>query len=474
MKRSDSQTAGMNRRHRVLVVDDDQTVRQYLSHYLSLRGYAVDCLDSGETVVSWVKSPNRPSVVLLDLLMPKTCGLEVLAQMLKLDWPVPAIVLSAVTQVSTVVQAMRLGAADYLVKPLEEEKLEEAIQNVLAKKSPAVKTIPVSSAENSNYPFDIASSVRKMKEITELALRIADTDVPVLILGESGAGKEVIARFIHARSMRRNEPFVKVNCAALPADLLESEFFGYDAGAFTGAMRDKPGKFELAGHGTIVLDEIAEMSPHLQAKLLHVLQDGEYIRVGGVRPLRSHARILALTNRNLVQAVANGEFRQDLYFRLNVIRIEIPPLRERREDIPALCDYFIQKYSDQYGRARPSLPQHWLDAFCKFPWPGNIRQLENVIKRFVILPDTDLLASDLAQPLVSAGAAPQTSSSSLRDLSSKAAEEAEKEVVFRTLQEVNWNRKLAARKLNVCYKSLLNKLRRWDVDLQRSQSELRQ
>jgi transcriptional regulator with PAS, ATPase and Fis domain len=256
-----------------------------------------------------------------------------------------------------------------------------------------------------------------------------------------------------------------VNCAALPAELLESELFGHDRGAFTGAQHEKPGKFELAGQGTIMLDEVAEMSPLLQAKLLHVLQDGEYTRLGGTRTLTSEARVLAATNKQLLTLVTKGHFREDLYFRLNVITIEVPPLRERTEDIVPLCERFVEKYRAKCKSPVQKLPRELVAAFMRHSWPGNVRQLENVVRRFLILPDLQEALAELedtkappppSQPDPSA-------STSLKQLAGDAADKAAKELVFNTLNEVNWNRKEAARRLNICYKSLLNKLHRWQL-----------
>jgi two-component system response regulator AtoC len=307
-----------------------------------------------------------------------------------------------------------------------------------------------------------------MLKIKEIAKHVADTDVPVLISGESGVGKEVLARYIHNHSTRHDKPFVKVNCAALPNDLLESELFGYERGAFTGALNDKPGKFELADKGTLLLDEIGEMTPHLQAKLLHVLQDSEYTRLGGKRSVRVDARVLASTNINLEENVANGKFREDLYFRLNVIRIDIPPLRERREDIPVLCNYFMSRYRERYKSSVEELSTALMDALLRYDWPGNIRQLENVVKRCLILPDTSLNLSELKEqgPVNAAPAPvmPKEDRMSLKDVGTRAAEQAEKELVLRVLEETSWNRKQAARRLNICYKALLNKLKRWQID----------
>jgi len=303
-----------------------------------------------------------------------------------------------------------------------------------------------------------------MIRIREIARQVAETDVPVLILGESGVGKEILARFIHTHSGRQDQPFVKVNCAALPNDLLESELFGYDKGAFTGAVSEKPGKFELAGRGTILLDEIGEMSSHLQAKLLHVLQDCEYSRLGGKRTIRVQARVLASTNRKLEESVAKGEFREDLYFRLNVISIEIPPLRERREDIPLLCSHFIAKYREKYKSTVKQLPRELLETFTRFDWPGNIRQLENTVKRFLILPDSDITFTN-PTPVSSASttASPEHQPLFLKQVGAHAAEQAERELVLQTLEQTNWNRKQAARILNISYKALRNKLKKWNL-----------
>jgi len=254
---------------------------------------------------------------------------------------------------------------------------------------------------------------------------------------------------------------VKVNCAALPHELLESELFGYEKGAFTGALRDKMGKFEQADKGTLMLDEIGEMSPHHQAKLLHVLQDGEFSRLGGKKPVRINVRIIAATNKKLKEALLKGEFRNDLYFRLNVIKVELPPLRERREDIPLLCHHFLEKYRERYQSSLQQFPKDVLEALVRFDWPGNVRQLENVIKRYLILPDTDIL-SDLRN--TTSDPMPQPAGPvSLKEVSGHAAEVAEKEVVLRMLEETGWNRKESARRLFISYKALRNKLKKWQL-----------
>jgi DNA-binding NtrC family response regulator len=443
----------------VWVVDDDDSTRSYLWDFLSSRGYDVQSADSGEQVLRRLSAGQRPALMLLDIRMPHIGGLDVLQHIERSGRRLPAIVLSGVDQVSTVVKAMRLGAVDYLLKPLDENELEQAIEHVLEHSA---------DFHEAGQTLEIAfpSTNKRMLQIKSICDQVAPADVPVLILGESGAGKEVLARYIHAQS-GRNEPFVKVNCAALPTELLESELFGHERGAFTGAMREKPGKFELAGEGTIMLDEIAEMSPLLQAKLLHVLQDGEYSRLGGTRTLRSEARILAATNKRLTDMVTAGTFREDLYFRLNVITVDVPPLRERPEDILPLCRRFVELYRAKYKSAIKQLPGELEQAFTRYSWPGNVRQLENAVKRYLILPDLNHALAELQRNGIprraDSPAAPPPESRSLKELSAIAAERAEKEVILRTLEEVNWNRKQAARQLNICYKSLLNKLRRWQL-----------
>jgi DNA-binding NtrC family response regulator len=441
----------------VWVVDDDESARRYLQDYLSSRGYEVQAVESGEQVMRRLSLSPGPSLLLLDIRMPQLGGLDVLERLDRNGRRIPAIVLSGVDQVSTVVKAMRCGAADYLVKPFDEAELEVAIEKALA----AHPNGDGGGMEPISPEIAFASTNKRMLHIRSICDQVARADVPVLILGESGSGKEVLARYIHAKS-GREDTFMKVNCAALPMDLLESELFGHERGAFTGALREKPGKFELAGSGTIMLDEIAEMHPVLQAKLLHVLQDGEYARLGGTRTLQSEARLIAATNKRLEELVAAGTFREDLFFRLNVITIEVPPLRERPEDILPLCQRFVEMYRTKYKSQINRIPEELEQAFLRYHWPGNVRQLENAVKRFLILPDLQHAFSELHKPAPAREAA-TPEKLSLKELSATAAEKAEKEIILRTLEEVNWNRKQAARQLNICYKSLLNKLRRWQL-----------
>src|SRR5438477_958440 len=452
----------------ILVVDDDRSVRSYLSDFLTSCGYSVECLESGDQAVARLSTGYVPSLMVLDIVMPGISGIEALESVKKINSAIPVIILSAAGQTKTVVDAMKMGASDFLVKPFEEQELELAIENVVEKQKlkEEVKTLK-RQLDSYAAAGDILSTNPRVLKIKEIAKHVADTDVPVLISGESGVGKEVLARYIHTHSARHDKPFVKVNCAALPNDLLESELFGYERGAFTGALHEKPGKFELADKGTLLLDEIGEMTPHLQAKLLHVLQDSEYSRLGGKRTVRVDARVLASTNVNLEEHVANGKFREDLYFRLNVIRVNIPPLRERREDIPILCNYFLTRYRDRYKSTVEEIAPSLLDSFLRYDWPGNIRQLENAVKRYLILPEMNLNLSELKDQQGNAAPVPtkpKEDNMSLKDVATRAAEHAEKELVLRVLEETSWNRKQAARRLNICYKAMLNKLKRWQID----------
>jgi two-component system, NtrC family, response regulator AtoC len=360
-----------------------------------------------------------------------------------------------------------------------------------------------SRSERQNRPARVTGVLlgrnEKMREVHELIARVADTDVTVLIRGESGTGKELVARGVHHASPRREKPFVKVNCAALPSELLESELFGFERGAFTGALQQKPGKFEFANHGTMFLDEISEMSPPLQSKLLQVLQDGEFARLGSRNDVRVDVRILAATNRDLELAVADGQFREDLFFRLNVVCITLPPLRQRRDEIPELTRLFLRQYCEHYNKPPQKFASDTLRLFAEYDWPGNVRELENVIKRAVILGTDESIRRELAEaiagrtvksgpipalqpkdavmpatsgppiPAATAAEVPVDPSAvapvgSLKDIARQAAREAEKELIYRTLQQTRWNRREAAEILGISYKALLYKIKEAELD----------
>jgi two-component system response regulator AtoC len=452
---------------RVLVVDDAEGIRSYLANLLELRNYEVDTAEDGRRALALLEAGANPDVVLMDIMMPGLDGLETLRRIRELDPNVPVVILSVVGRASTIVEAMELGAVDYLNKPFEEEELEATLRKVLETAELARERARLRQELGVGDPGILWDSPA-MQGVRTLVEQVAGTDVTVLIQGESGVGKEVVARAIHELSPRAKRPFVKVNCAALPADLLESELFGYEKGAFTGATARKPGKFEVADTGVMFLDEIGEMSPALQAKLLQVLQDSTFSRLGGNLELRVDVRMLCATNRPLEQMVADGGFREDLYYRLNVVNIQIPPLRERRDAVPKLAELFSRRYALKYDRPfrRPS--SALLRAFERYGFPGNVRELENMIKRIVVLESEqsileELFAGDRSQrsrftSLVeemeaTAGQMP------LKEVGRRAALEAERETIDRVLHRTHWNRKQAARLLGVSYKTLLQKIR---------------
>jgi two-component system response regulator AtoC len=370
-----------------------------------------------------------------------------------------------------------LTSARFFLEIKEVNRLMKDPREVFAKG----KVVPISPHSSSTF-VEVGEVTREegifiyacdqMHRIKEILDQIANTDVTVLIQGESGVGKEVVARSIHLNSFRREKPFVKVNCAALPPELLESELFGYEKGAFTGAYRQKPGKFELANGGTILLDEISEMSLSLQGKLLQVLQDREFSRLGGKKDIRVDVRVLVATNKNMEEGVKNGRFREDLYYRLNVVNITIPPLRERKEEIPIFVEYFLDKFSKKYQKKGNPLSDQMMKAFLRHHWLGNVRELENVIQRLVVLGNEKAIIEELT-PVTQKDSIPEKKEKtvlnkktwpSLKDINREAVKKAEAEVILKALEMTNWNRKKAAHKLNISYKALLYKIKETGPD----------
>ncbi len=343
-------------------------------------------------------------------------GLETLKQLKERLPEVPVIMLSGHGQARSIVEAMKLGAADFLRKPFEVEELEVAFQKALEKRALKQEVEELRGRVRSEAELlMLCGDDPKMREVREIIEQVADTDITVLVRGESGTGKELVARALHRLSGRVDRPFVKVNCAALPSELLESELFGFEKGAFTGAQRRKLGKFEYANHGTIFLDEISEMHPALQAKLLQVLQDGEFSRLGGESDVHVDTRVIAATNRNLETAVAEGSFREDLFYRLNVVTVQLPPLRERKDAIPLLVDHFLTMYNRQYGKSVKQLQPRTLEACHAYQWPGNVRELENTVKRMVVLGNEQAILEEITHRTSLAGDA-RTRPSSVFDL----------------------------------------------------------
>jgi two-component system, NtrC family, response regulator AtoC len=510
----------MSQKSQVLVVDDDLAMCGFLRTFLGARSYSALTVTNADEAVRRFHA-ERPAAVLLDVVMPGSMdGLAALAAFKKIDKDIPIIVISGQGRTSVVVQAMRLGATDFLCKPFEEDELEVVLDKALKQHqlTQEVATLRAQLKEQSRYTMLFGHS-QPMTEVRDLIERVSDTDVTVLIRGESGVGKELVARALHEQSLRKDKPFVKVNCAALPTELLESELFGFEKGAFTGAIQHKPGKFEFANHGTMFLDEIGDMSFPLQAKLLQALQDGEFSRLGGKADVRVDVRVITATNCDLDTAVASGKFREDLFYRLNVVTITIPPLRDRREEIPCLTDHFLKKYSVQYNKPFPGISSSLSSLFMEYNWPGNVRQLENLIKRMVVLGSEAPIVHELHQPVVQFNHWPQNAPSSvprptsqpsqpvmpppavagvasaamavasapgvdrgpaaasrglsgpsaagsvsLKDISRTAAREAERELILQMLTRTRWNRKEAAEILGISYKALLYKIKDSGLD----------
>ena len=510
---------------RLAIVDDDAAFTGYLRTFLSAQGYGIEVFNSGTALLEGLRAGSAPSVILLDVLMPDLDGIETLRAIRQARPAAQVIMLSGRQAPQTIIEAVRLGAADYVLKPgdpdgVGEAALEAAIRNALERESLSAEVARLSAqaAEDPQGTQVSWSSGAAMQPVLAMVERVADSDISVLLRGESGVGKEVIARELHRRSPRRTRPFVKVNCAALPADLLESELFGHERGAFTGAGTTRIGKFEFAQGGTIMLDEIGEMPPALQAKLLHVLQDRELTRLGSNRLIEVDVRVLAATNRDLEAMMRSGTFREDLYYRLQVIELRIPPLRERREEIQSLVEFFLSKFAAVYRRPSVRPSRGLLEAIIAYPWPGNIRELENMMKRYVVLQEESLVIGELmrlqqaaqaaqqaapvmaapaqapammaagavavaappAPPMVAAPAPPivmpapsavdpddevvddkfaDADGVDLQALARNAAMKAEREAIDQALAKFRWNRRKAAAYLKVSYKTLLNKMK---------------
>src|SRR6266705_4268489 len=375
----------------ILLVDDEPGMLRYIRTLLEVDEYKVETASTGEEALDRVQKGLQPDLVLLDLLMPGIDGLQTLEQLRQIRPGTKVVMLSCVSDTRKVVQAIRLGAHDYLTKPFQKAELDAVIDQCLGTNQ---QNYAGEVEELCDDVFFVAASPA-MRKIRSQAALVANVDIPVLLLGESGTGKEVMARLIHKLSPRAHRTFLKVNCAAVPADLLESELFGHEAGAFTGATHAKPGKFELCNKGTILLDEIGEMPAALQAKLLHVLQDQQFSRLGSRSVVQVDVRILAATNINIPEALASKRLREDLYYRLNAFTLQIPPLRERKEEIPILLKHFMTQMSEQYARPPLALSPELLTACATYPWPGNLRELGNFVKRYLVLGDEKLAINEL-------------------------------------------------------------------------------
>ncbi|MGH9805633.1 MAG: sigma-54 interaction domain-containing protein [Candidatus Acidiferrales bacterium] len=454
----------------VLLVEGEESLFRHLQKLLEEDGYVV------RTSYEMLEGQNGHDVhaeaeVIL-LAGSNGNGWQELREVSGFSIPPRALRLSSFDQVREVATAVRRGTVEELTAATVTEDVEQPAHPATTCAGgggcPEVAVEEPSIEEVAPQTYFVSASA-SMKRIRQEALRIAEADVPVLLLGESGTGKEMLALLIHKNSARCQRPFLKLNCAALPAELLESELFGYEAGAFTGASRSKPGKFELCNGGTILLDEIGEIHPSLQAKLLHVLQDGTFSHLGGKTTIRTDVRVLAATNVDVSRAIAEGRLREDLYYRLNAFTFVLPPLRERPEEIPVLLQHFLERSIIQYKRPAPALSAPLIERAKAYSWPGNLRELENFVKRYVILGDEEALLQDLrekaaAESFGDGTGLGLTGREGLKSLVRGLKTEAERKAIGRALEQTNWNRKEAARILSISYKALLYKIRQYGLD----------
>ena len=445
---------------KILVVDDERSHRQMLEAVLTAEGYEIAQSGDGEGAVAAVEEQFY-DLVLMDIRMGTMGGIEAQARIKEISPDIPIIIMTAYASVDTAVEALKSGAFDYLTKPLDIDELKISIKKAL--RHHQLENEVLHLKQRINDQFDSANIVGRsaaMKDLMETVALVAPTEATVLITGESGTGKELIANAIHLNSPRREGALIKVNCAALPETLLESELFGHEKGSFTGASSRRKGRFALSDQGSIFLDEITEMAPTTQAKILRVIQEREFEPVGSSETIKVDTRVIAATNKDLRKEIQEGRFREDLYFRLNVMSLEIPPLRERRDDIPVLADFFLKQYAEKNRKLVRGFTPRCMDLLMRYNWPGNVRELENVVERAVIMAREDRVTPaelpDALKPPDGESADEPTGISHGRSL-----KEVEKEMILRTLEETNGNRTHAANILGISRRTLQLKLKEY-------------
>lgn len=445
---------------RILIVDDEKSMCQYLSIMLKKEGYQVKTASSGKKAISEVKNSNY-DVLITDIRMEGMDGIEVLTAVKEIDPTLPVIIMTAYASQKTAIEALNRGAFYYLIKRAKNEEIKMVIRNALDIHRVRNENLFLKKQLRKKDDFkEIIGKSEEIQQVFTLVGKVADTDSTILICGESGTGKELIAKAIHYRSNRAGNPFVSINCGALPENLLESELFGHVKGSFTGAIKDKDGLFKVANSGTFFLDEVGETSPAIQVKLLRVLQEREIIPIGGTSPIKVDVRLIAATNADLERAVNEEKFRADLYYRLNVIPIDIPPLRERPDDIQLLVDHFLKSASERTGR-RKTISKEAMELLANYEWPGNVRELENIIERAGILQEGDQIqVEDLPDKI-------RNRTHERRKLVMEKAqmtlEELEKEYLISVLEETNWQKKKASAVLGINASTLYRKIQRYGL-----------
>jgi DNA-binding NtrC family response regulator len=455
----------------ILIADDEAQNRDYLSEILSEEDYTVATAADGKEALAKL-SQDHFHVVLTDLQMPEIDGLGVIRHLIENRLNCIGIIYTGYGSVKTAVDAMKLGAFDYITKPFKADEIKVVIRKALDHLALQEENSYLKQQLKARYKFEnIIGTSENMQKVFGLIDKVAATDSTVLVLGESGTGKELVARALHYNSPRSQNAFVPVNCGAIPEELLESELFGHEKGAFTGAFRARIGRFELANGGSIFLDEVSEMSPNLQVKLLRVVQEREFERVGGVKSVKTDVRIIAATNRNLEEEVEQGRFREDLYYRLNVIPINLPPLRERRDDIPLLVKHFLAKYGTDRNPSLTGFGKKAMNLLMQYRWPGNVRELENLVERMVVLCEgTEVEPGDLPDKILAAGHAQGPSGLVGIDLPelgidlSSAVNEFEKNIIIQALNRSNWVKNRAAKLLNVNRTTLVEKIKKQKLE----------
>jgi len=449
----------------ILVIDDKESMRQMLAKTLESEGYEVDVARDGEVGLDKAKE-KRFDLVLTDLKLPNMDGLRVLSSFKELDPEISVIVMTAYGTIETAVQAIKQGAFDFLTKPFDVDHLNVLIQRALENRRLLAENVLLREELAQSLGFtEIIGKSEKMKEVTRLVKKVAPSDTTALLLGESGTGKELFARAIHSLSPRKNGPYVAINCAAIPRELLENELFGSEKGAYTGAVVRKMGKFEIAEKGTIFLDEIGDLDIALQAKILRVLQEKRFERLGGTKTISVDVRVIAASNFDLKKAIEKKLFREDLYYRLSVFPISIPPLRERREDVPELADFFIRKYCLEMKKEKKSPSTDALNLMDKYLWPGNVRELENTVERAIILCEgKKILPEHLAIRLPSNSEIRLREGAGLKEVGQFAQAEAEKAMILRVLTQTRGNKRKTADILKIDYTTLFEKIKKYNID----------
>ncbi|MBN4057117.1 sigma-54-dependent Fis family transcriptional regulator [bacterium AH-315-J21] len=448
----------------ILVIDDKESMRSMLSQTLTEEGHEVTTAHNGSAGLDLARERGF-DVVLTDLKMPDMDGIEVLRSVKEMDVDVAVIVMTAYGTVENAVAAMRLGAYDFISKPFQSDHLTILVQKALENKRLLAENSLLREELSHNLGFsDIIGTNDKMKEVSRLISKVANSDTSVLITGESGVGKELFARAVHSLSPRRDKPYVTINCAAIPRELLENELFGSERGAFTGAVARKIGKFEIAESGTIFLDEIGDMELPLQAKLLRALQERTIERLGGSKPINVNVRVVAATNADLTDLILKKQFREDLYYRLSVFPINIPALRERLDDIPALSDYFLEKYCRDMNKAAKSFSKDAMGLLGKYHWPGNVRELQNTIERAVILADGRKISPDhLAIRLQRTEEIQMREGAGLKEIAAHAQMVTERGAIIRVLKQVRGNKRKCAKALKIDYTTLFDKIKKYTI-----------